>query len=73
MSDKNHKDKPQDNPTPKKVDRDPLPRPSDDRVERGGILPRPIRVEPEETPEPTQPDNPPPKEDNPPPKEPEKE
>lgn len=64
MSNKNHKDKPQDNPTPGKTDPNRSV-PPEDRIERGGI-PRPIHVEPEhvkpepeETPDNTEPDNPP--------------
>ena len=70
MSNKNHKDKPQDNPTDRKTDPHRSV-PSEDRIERGIV--RPIRVVPEpETPEPEEiPDNTEP--DNPPPEEPEKE
>lgn len=71
MSSKKSKDRPQappqDPPTEKKII------PSDDEIIRGGVIPRPVFVEPDPTdsePEGT-PDNPPP--DNPPPEEPEKE
>ena len=76
MSDKNHKDKPQDNPTAAKMI------PDKDRIIEKGTVPNPGIIEPdrtdtppEETPDTTPPNNP--SEDNPPadnpPDEPEKE
>ena len=58
MSDKNKEEKPQDNPTPKDI-REPKP-PADNPLDHG-FPPSPIRIipEPEETPEPPAPDNPP--------------